>query len=129
MKQIIETAQAPKAIGPYSQAVRVGPHLYCAGQIGLDPTTGLLVPGGIVPQTQQVLRNIAAVFEAAGGTLPDIVNLQIFLTDLEAQYEALNTVMSSFFATPYPARAAVAVSALPKGALVEIVADGFLEWE
>ncbi|WP_462321599.1 RidA family protein [Halochromatium sp.] len=118
-KQIIHTKQAPAAIGPYSQAVRVGDTVYLSGQIPLVPGTGELVTGDIQTQTRQVFSNLAAVAEAAGGDLGDLVKLNIFLTDL-AHFPLVNEVMAETFAEPYPARAAIGVAALPKGAEIEM---------
>ncbi|MCF7978159.1 MAG: RidA family protein [Chromatiaceae bacterium] len=118
-KQIIHTEQAPAAIGPYSQAVRAGDTLYLSGQIPLVPGTGELVTGDIQIQARQVFSNLAAVAEAAGGDLGDLVKLNIFLTDL-AHFPLVNEVMTETFAEPYPARAAIGVASLPKGAEIEM---------
>ena len=125
-KQIITTDQAPQAIGTYSQAVRVGETVYLSGQIPLQPTTMTLVEGDIQAQIRQVFANLQAVALAAGGTLADIVKLTIYLTDL-GHFAAVNTVMADYIAEPYPARAAVGVAALPKGAQVEMDAVLVLE--
>ena len=119
----IATADAPGAIGPYSQAVASGPFVFLSGQIPLDPATGTLVEGDIVTQTRRVFDNLSAVCVAAGGSLAQLVRVGIFLTDLD-DFAAVNAVMADYFATPYPARATVGVSALPRGAKVEI--DGIL---
>jgi reactive intermediate/imine deaminase len=116
-KQIIQTADAPQAIGTYSQAVRVGGTVYLSGQIGLDPANMQLVEG-IESQVHRVFSNRAAVAKAAGGSLADVVKLNIFLTDL-AHFTLVNSIMAEYFTEPYPARAAVGVASLPKGALVE----------
>ena len=116
-KTIIHTPQAPAAIGTYSQAVRVGNTVYLSGQIGLDPSTMLMVEG-IDAQIGRVLENKKAVAEAAGGTLADVVKLSVFMTDL-SHFAKFNEVMASYFAEPYPARAVVGVASLPRGALVE----------
>jgi reactive intermediate/imine deaminase len=116
-KSIIETAAAPAAIGTYSQAVRVGHTVYLSGQIGLDPASMQLVDG-IDAQIHQVFKNLAAVTSAAGGSLADVVKLNVFLTDL-GDFPRVNEIMAQYFAAPYPARAAVGVAALPRGALVE----------
>ncbi|MDR2874475.1 MAG: RidA family protein [Methylobacillus sp.] len=116
-KQIISTEGAPKAIGTYSQAVRVGDTVYLSGQIGLDPATAQLVEG-MEAQTRRVFDNLSAVAKAAGGSLADIVKLNIFLTDL-GHFALVNTIMAEYFKEPYPARAAVGVASLPRGALVE----------
>lgn len=120
MKDIVQAADAPAAIGTYSQAVRVGNMLYLSGQIGLKPDTMELLDS-IGEQTHQVFRNLQAVLAAAGGKLDDVVKLTVYLTDL-AHFAKVNEIMALYFCAPYPARAAVGVAALPKGALVE--ADG-----
>lgn len=119
-KQIIQTREAPQAIGTYSQAVRVsgGDTVYLSGQIGLDATTMQMVEG-IEAQIQQVFLNLRAVATASGGALSDVVKLNIFLTDLD-NFARVNEIMASYFSQPYPARAAVGVKALPRGALVEM---------
>lgn len=122
-KQIIHTDGAPQAIGTYSQAVKVGNTAYLSGQIGLDPTSLELVEG-IEAQVHRVFQNLRAVTEAAGGGMTDIVKLNIFLTDL-SNFALVNTIMAEYFTQPYPARAAVGVASLPRGALVE--ADGVME--
>lgn len=116
-KTIIQTANAPAAIGTYSQAVRVDHTVYLSGQIGLDPATMEMVDG-IEAQIHQVFKNLAAVAVAAGGSLSDVVKLNVFLTDL-SHFPKVSEIMTQYFATPYPARAAVGVAALPRGALVE----------
>ena len=121
MKKIISTNEAPAAIGPYSQAVRSGSFLFCSGQIPLDPKSGEIVPGDITVQTQRVLDNIAAVLRAEGLTFDNIVKTTIFLTDLE-DFQTVNEVYSSYFKQDPPARSTVQVSALPKGAKIEIEA-------
>jgi reactive intermediate/imine deaminase len=118
-RQIISTDRAPRAIGTYSQAVRVGDTVYLSGQIPLVPETMALVEGGMEGQIRQVFRNLAAVAEAAGGCLGDVVKLNCFLTDL-SHFPLINQVMAEFFQEPYPARAAVGVAALPKEAAVEM---------
>ena len=122
-KAVIHTNHAPQAIGTYSQAVKVGGTVYLAGQIPLDAGTMTIVDGDFTAQAEQVFRNLAAVCEAAGGSLQDMVKLNIYLTDL-ANFSTVNDVMAHHFAKPYPARAAVGVNELPKGALVEI--DGIM---
>jgi reactive intermediate/imine deaminase len=122
-KSIIQTDQAPEAIGTYSQAVKIGETVYLSGQIPLDPASMTLVKGDIEQQITRVFDNLTAVCEAAGGTLQDIVKLNIFLTDL-SHFAKVNEVMASYFTAPYPARAAVGVAALPKGAEVEM--DGIM---
>jgi reactive intermediate/imine deaminase len=116
-RTIISTAQAPAAIGTYSQAVRVGDTVYLSGQIGLDPVSMQLVDG-IDAQIVRVFDNLKAVAEAAGGSLADVVKLNVFLTDL-VNFTTVNQVMGCYFAEPFPARAAVGVASLPRGALVE----------
>lgn len=118
-KSIITTDQAPKPIGAYSQAVKVGSTVYLSGQIPLRPETMELVTGDMRAQITQVIDNLRAVAEAAGGSLASIVKLNIFLTDLD-HFPLVNEVMAEYFREPYPARAAVGVAALPKGALVEM---------
>jgi reactive intermediate/imine deaminase len=118
-REVINTTRAPQAIGTYSQALRAGSTVYLSGQIPLDPATMELVDGGMEAQIKRVFDNLAAVAEAAGGTLGDIVKLNVFLTDL-ANFALVNQIMSDYFAQPYPARAAVGVAALPKGAQVEM---------
>jgi reactive intermediate/imine deaminase len=116
-KTIIATHNAPSAIGTYSQAVRVGDTVYMSGQIGLDPATMQMVDG-IDAQIVRVFENLKAVAEAAGGSLADVVKLNVFLTDL-ANFARVNETMAAYFRAPFPARAAVGVKELPRGALVE----------
>lgn len=116
-KSIISTPNAPAAIGTYSQAVRAGQTVYLSGQIGLEPASGQLVEG-VEQQIEQVFRNLKAVAEAAGGSLADAVKINIYLTDL-AHFAKVNEAMSRHFVQPYPARAAVGVASLPRGAQVE----------
>lgn len=125
MKQALHSSKAPAAIGPYAQAVRVGPWVFCSGQLGLDPQTGQLVEGGIQAQTRQALRNLQAVLEAAGASLDHVVKVTVYLQDM-AEFAQMNQVYGEFFREPYPARAAVEVAALPKGARVEIEAIAYL---
>lgn len=115
----ISTADAPKAIGTYSQAVRAGDTVYLSGQIPLDPKTGELVAGDMEAQVRRVFDNLRAVAVAAGGDLSHVVKLNVFLTDL-AHFALVNRVMAEYFEQPYPARAAVGVAALPRGAAVEM---------
>ncbi len=122
-KSIIQSDSAPQAIGTYSQAVKAGDTVYLSGQIPLDPESMELVGGGIENQIKQVFVNLKAVCEAAGGSLQDIVKLNIFLTDLD-NFATVNEVMATYFQKPYPARAAIGVAALPKGAEVEM--DGIV---
>ena len=118
-KQVIFTENAPKAIGPYSQAVRAGNTVYLSGQIPLVPATMEIVSDDVAEQTTQVFKNLQAVCEAAGGSLKDIVKLNIYMTDL-GNFGTVNEVMMQFFEQPYPARAALGVRALPKDVAVEI---------
>ncbi len=118
-RAVISSADAPEAIGPYSQAVKVGNTVWLSGQIPLDPASMTLVEGDTSAQARQVFKNLSAVAEAAGGTLNDAVKVNISLTNLE-DFAAVNAVMAEFFAEPYPARACVQVAALPKGADVEV---------
>jgi reactive intermediate/imine deaminase len=120
-RNIIHTANAPAAIGPYSQAVRHGDTVYLSGQIPLDPATMTLVKGDIASQIHRVFQNLRAVSEAAGGGLQDLVKLNVYLTDL-GNFPIVNQIMQEYFTEPYPARAAVGVSALPMGAEVEMEA-------
>ncbi|MEX1058405.1 MAG: RidA family protein [Natronospirillum sp.] len=119
MREVIHTDQAPAAIGPYSQAVRVGDTVYLSGQIPLDLNTMELVSGDRAAEIDRVLQNLSAVCSAAGGTLADIAKLNIFLTDLN-DFALVNDLMQRYFEAPYPARAAIGVAALPKGAAVEM---------
>lgn len=125
-KIVIQSDEAPSAIGPYSQAVQVGKTVYISGQIPLVPSTMLLCEGGIVEQATQVFNNLKAVAVAAGGSLNDSVKLNISLTDLSS-FDEVNKVMRSFLSTPYPARACVQVAALPKGSLIEVEAILYLQ--
>jgi 2-iminobutanoate/2-iminopropanoate deaminase len=120
-REVINTADAPGAIGPYSQAVLVDGWLYCSGQIPLDPATGQIVPGGIKEQATQVMKNLMAVIKASGGTPADIVKSTIFLKNL-GDFSTVNEVYGSFLREPYPARACVEVARLPRDVLVEIEA-------
>ncbi|WP_100639264.1 RidA family protein [Marinobacter salexigens] len=120
-KSIIQTESAPKAIGPYSQAVKAGDTVYISGQIPLDPETMEVVAGDFSAKTRQVFDNLKAVCEAAGGGLKDIVKVNIYVTDL-ANFATVNEIMATYFPEPYPARAAVEVSALPKAVPVEVEA-------
>lgn len=124
-REIIRTEAAPAAIGTYSQGVRVGDTVYVSGQIPLQPATMDLVEGDIEVQIRQVFDNLAAVASAAGGTLNDVARLSVFLTDL-SHFPLVNQVMSEYFSEPYPARAAIGVAALPKGAEVEMDAILYL---
>ena len=119
MKKVISTGKAPSAIGPYSQAIQVGNLVYTSGQIPIDPATGAFVEGGINEQTRRSLLNVKAVLEEAGLTMGDVVKTTVFMTDMN-DFADMNSVYAEFFSEPYPARSAVAVKTLPKGALVEI---------
>ena len=118
-REIIETSRAPKAIGTYSQAVRVGDTVYISGQIPLDPATGTLVAGDIDAEIRRAFENLKAIAEAAGGSLAQIAKISVFLTDL-AHFSKVNETMATYFSPPYPARAAIGVAALPRGARVEV---------
>lgn len=118
-REIIHTDQAPAAIGAYSQAIKVGATVYLSGQIPLDPATMHLVEGGMEAQIRRVFDNLAAVARAAGGSLADTVKLNVFLTDL-SHFALVNQVMAEYFQEPYPARAALGIAALPRGAQVEM---------
>lgn len=123
-REIISTDKAPQAIGTYSQAVKCGNTVYLSGQIPLDPATMALVEGDMEASIVRVFENLKAVCEAAGGSMQDIAKLNIFLIDL-SHFALVNEVMARYFEQPYPARAALAVAALPKGAQVEM--DGVME--
>ena len=120
-RAVIATQSAPQAIGPYSQGIKAGNTVWISGQIPLDPTSMTLVADDISAQAEQVFTNLAAIAEAAGGTLNNAVKVNISLTDL-SDFDAVNTVMASHFEAPYPARACVQVAALPKGADIEVEA-------
>lgn len=122
-RQIIHTPAAPQAIGAYSQAIRTGQTVYLSGQIALNPETMTLVEGDIDAEIHRVLDNLNAVVQAAGGTFEDMVKLNVYLTDL-AHFPRVNEIMGDYFTEPYPARAAIGVAALPRGARVEM--DGVL---
>jgi 2-iminobutanoate/2-iminopropanoate deaminase len=119
MSTVVLADGAPKPIGPYSQAVVSGGLVYCSGQVGLDPGTGQLVPGGVAPQTRRVLENLAAVLAAAGTSLSQVLRCTVFLKDL-ADFAAMNEVYAQFFTKDFPSRSTVEVARLPKDALVEI---------
>ena len=119
MKKIISTSDAPAAVGPYSQAVRVGSTIYCAGQIPLDPKSGQIISGGVDAQTRRVMENIAAVLKADGLSFDHIVKTTIFLMDL-GDFQTVNEIYGSYFKQQPPARSTVQVAGLPKGARVEI---------
>ena len=117
--KVISTKKAPAAIGPYSQAIQVGNIVYTSGQIPIDPSTGAFVEGGIKEQTRQSLTNVKAILEEAGLSMSNVVKTTVFLADM-GDFAEMNAVYAEFFSEPYPARSAVAVKTLPKGALVEI---------
>ena len=119
MKKVINTNQAPAAIGPYNQAIKVGNLVYTSGQIPINPATGNFVEGGIKEQTRQSLTNIKAILEETGLSMNNVVKTTVFLADMN-DFADMNSVYAEFFSKPYPARSAVAVKTLPKGALVEI---------
>ncbi|HEX7086442.1 MAG TPA: RidA family protein [Vicinamibacterales bacterium] len=125
MREAIATANAPAAIGPYSQAIRAGGLLFCSGQIPLDPATGRLVEGDVAAQTRQVLANLEAVLAAAGASLADVVRTTVYLADL-ADFTAMNEVYASRFASPAPARSTIQAARLPRDARVEIDAIAVL---
>jgi reactive intermediate/imine deaminase len=124
MKSIITTDKAPSAIGTYSQAVKVNNTVYLSGQIPLEPVSMTVVEGGFVEQTEQVFKNLSAVCEAAGGTINDMVKVNVFMVDL-GNFATVNEIMAKYFEQPYPARAAIQISKLPKD--VEIEIDGVME--
>lgn len=126
MKEIVTTERAPRAIGPYSQAVRAGNLLFASGQIPIDPATGEFVAGGIAEQTEQVLRNVSAILEAGGAGLQQIVKTTVFLADME-DFTAMNEVYGRFFGENPPARATVQAARLPRDARVEIEAIAVLD--
>ena len=126
MKEIVATERAPRAIGPYSQAVRSGNFLFASGQIPIDPATGEFVAGGIAEQTEQVMRNVSAILEAAGAGLLQVVNTTVFLADME-DFTAMNEVYGRFFAEDPPARATVQAARLPRDARIEIEAIAILD--
>ena len=119
VRQIVRTDQAPDAIGPYSQAVTANGFVFTSGQIPIDPATGQFVPGGIAEQTQQVLKNLAAVLEAAGSSLQQVVKTTVFLADMQ-DFTAMNEVYATFFGAEPPARSTVQAARLPRDARVEI---------
>lgn len=120
-REVISTKDAPAAIGPYSQAIRVGNALYLAGQIPIDPTTGQLVSGGITEQTRQVMENLKAILTAAGFSMSDVVQCRVYLSDL-SDYVGMNEVYAGYFKESPPARAVVQVSGIPRDALLEVMA-------
>jgi len=118
-KQVIATANAPAAVGPYSQAIKTGDFLFLSGQIGIDPETKALVPGGVEAQAKQIFKNIAAVLEKAGASLENVVKATVFLKDM-SDFIKVNQIYAQHFKLPYPARSAVAVKELPLSADIEI---------
>jgi 2-iminobutanoate/2-iminopropanoate deaminase len=119
MKKIVNTNEAPAAVGPYSQAVRAGGFLFCAGQIPLDPKTGSIVGSDIKTQTEQVLKNIEAILKAEGLSFDNVVKTTVFMVDL-SEFAQMNEVYAKYFRPPYPARSTIQVAALPRGAKIEI---------
>ena len=119
MRQRVQTDNAPAAIGPYSQAIKANGFVFVSGQVGFDPKTGEFVPGGVAEQTEQVLKNVSAVLEAAGSSLDQVVKTTVFLADMK-EFSAMNEVYAKFFSEPPPARATVAAAGLPRDARVEI---------
>jgi 2-iminobutanoate/2-iminopropanoate deaminase len=126
VKQIIQTDRAPQAIGPYSQAVKARGFVYASGQIPIDPATGQFVAGGIKEQTEQVLKNVAAVLKASGSGLDKVVKTTVFLADME-EFAAMNEVYARFFSSEPPARATVQAAGLPRNAKVEIEVIALVE--
>jgi len=124
-KVVVHSDQAPKAIGPYSQAIKAGDTVYCSGQIGLDPVTGVIVAGGVEPEAHQVIANLRAVLAAAGAKPEHVVRTTIYLVDMN-DFAKVNAIYGEMFTSSPPARATVAVAALPKGARVEIDAIAVL---
>jgi reactive intermediate/imine deaminase len=120
-KRVIQTGTAPAAIGPYSQAIATGQLAFTSGQIGLDPATGQLVPGGFEAEVRQAFRNLEAIALAAGGSFANLVKVTLFLTDL-GQFGLVNSIMQELLKEPYPARSTVGIASLPRGALFEIEA-------
>lgn len=125
MKQIIKTDRAPQAIGAYSQALKINGFVYTSGQIALDPATGQLIAGGITEQTEQVLKNVSAVLEAAGTRLDQVIKTTVFLADM-ADFSAMNDVYAKFFVSEPPARSTVQAGGLPRDARVEIEVIAFV---
>ncbi|MBM3749875.1 MAG: RidA family protein [Acidimicrobiia bacterium] len=122
----ISTSEAPAAIGPYSQAIKVGDFLYCSGQIPLDPTTGTITEGGITAQTHQVLQNLGAVLRAAGASYDRVVKTTVYLADM-GDFAEVNEVYAGYFSAPAPARATIQAAALPKNVRVEIDVVAYLK--
>jgi len=126
MKQTVSSPDAPKAIGPYSQAIRAGQLLFVSGQVSIDPATGNMIAGGIADQTRRVLDNVGAVLRAGGRSFADVVRTTVFLADMN-DFAAMNDVYGQYFSEPYPARATVQVSRLPRDARVEIDVIAFCD--
>lgn len=126
LREVIATDQAPRAIGPYSQAIRAGSLLFCSGQIPIDPATGEFVSGGVAEQTEQVMRNLSAVLQAGQSSLKQVVKTTVFLADMD-DFTAMNEVYGRFFGENPPARATVQAARLPRDAKVEIEAIAFIE--
>ena len=122
--KVISTTNAPSAIGPYSQAIQAGNLVYTSGQIPIDPTTGAFPEGGIKSQARQSLNNVRAILEEAGLSMGDVIKTTIYLADMN-DFSEVNSIYAEFFSEPYPARSAVAVKSLPKGALIEIEAIAY----
>jgi 2-iminobutanoate/2-iminopropanoate deaminase len=120
-RQAVRTSGAPAAIGPYSQGIALDGFVFCSGQIGLDPTTGELVPGGVEAEAERALKNLGAILDAAGASMADVVKTTLFLADI-GEFAAVNAVYAGHFPDPPPARSTFAVGALPKGAHVEVEA-------
>lgn len=118
-RHVVHSDKAPKALGPYSQAIRAGDYVFCAGQAGFDPATGRLVEGGIEAETRRVLQNLSAVLEQAGTSIQNAVKTTVFLTDMD-EFKAMNAIYAEFFPSNPPARSTVQVARLPGGARVEI---------
>jgi 2-iminobutanoate/2-iminopropanoate deaminase len=126
VKQPVSTAEAPGAIGPYSQAIRAGDYLFVSGQIPLDPATGALVPGGIADQTHRVLQNLGAILRAAGATFDQVVKTTVYVADL-SEFAAMNEVYATYFPAPAPARATIQAARLPRDVKVEIDLIAYLK--
>ncbi len=120
MRGIVSTERAPRAIGPYSQAVEAGEMVWASGQIGIEPSSGRLVEGGVEAQTRQAIENLRAVLEAAGSGLDRVLKVTVFLTDMASDFEAMNRIYAGYFGSNPPARVTVEVRALPRGARVEL---------
>jgi 2-iminobutanoate/2-iminopropanoate deaminase len=125
-KNVIKTDKAPQAIGPYSQGIQTGSFIFTAGQLGLDPETGEIVPGGIEAETRRVLQNLSGVLEAAGSSLDQVVKTTVFLRDM-GDFTQMNSVYAGFFSGSFPARTTVQAAALPKGAAIEIEAIALVD--